>query len=172
MSRRIYFEITEETDWTQKINPDLGSIATLIFFANNLNPVMGEKMMNSTLSEYSYRVEKDLPRGNYTIDNSSAHYGPDHMEELIHFIDGQLIPSLQNSLQHKDIVTDIYGGVRNFLNLYYDGPVYLGYIGIDESNSIEGYTGYIPNLMQKTLELKNFYQRVKILNKTYEVFIE
>lgn len=172
MSRRIYFEITEETDWTQKINPDLGSIATLIFFVNSLNPMMGEKMMNSTLSEYSYRFEKDLPRGNYTSYNSSAHYGPDHMEELIHCMDNQLIPALQSSLQYKDIVTDTYGGVQNFLNLYYGGPVYLGCLGIDESDIIAGYTGYIPNLMQKTLELKDFYQRVKTLNKTYQVFIE
>lgn len=172
MSRRIYFEITEETDWTQKIDPDLGSIAALIFYADNLNPVMGEKMMNSTLSEYNYRFEKNLPRGNYTTYNSSAHYGPDHMEELIHFIDNQLIPALQNSLQHRDILIDMYGGIQNFLNLYYDGPEYLGYIGINESDIIEGYTGYIPNLMQKTLELKNFYQRVKVLNKTYQVFIE
>ncbi|QQV01267.1 MULTISPECIES: hypothetical protein [Chryseobacterium] len=172
MSRRIYFELTGETDWTKKINPDFGSIAALIFYANTLNISMGEKMIYACLSEASYRYEKDIPQGSYTSDNYSAHYGVNEMQELISFINNQLIPSLQNESQNKDMIYDVYGGKFSFIDSYYNGPEYLGYLGINEDDIVEGYTGYIPNMLQKVLELRDFYQRVKDLNQPYEIYVE
>jgi hypothetical protein len=171
MSRRIYFEVTGETDWTKKIDPDMGSVAVLIFYANNLNSIMGEKMVYSVLSESAYRFQKDLPESIYGSDNYSAHYGVSEMQELINFINNQLLPSLQSQQQDKDVVYDVYGG-NSFIDLYYDGPDYLGYLGIGDDDIIEGYTGYIPNLIQKATWLRDFYQRVKDLNQPYKVHIE
>lgn len=170
MSRRIYFEVVDEEDWTQKINPHFGSIAVLIFYANLIDPLMGEKMMEASISESVYRYEKNLSEGNNTYENDLAHYGVSEMPEMINFIDDRLLIALRKEKNDIDIVTDMCGGVSNFIDLYYE-PDYLGYFGIGEDDIFEGDTGYVPNLIDKAIELRNFFQRVIDLNRPYKVFV-
>lgn len=172
MSRRIYIEVTGETDWTKKIDPDMGSIAVLLFYADQLDPVMGEQMMFALLSENDYRFEKDLPDYIYGSEDTSAHYGVHEMPELIGFIDYQLLPALQNEIQTMDIIFDIFNSYDDFADLYYDGSEHLGYLGICPDDIIEGYTGYVPNLIRKAMELKKFFERVRDFNTSYKVYIE
>ncbi|WP_415326348.1 hypothetical protein [Chryseobacterium sp. MMS23-Vi53] len=171
MSRRIYFKVTGEDDWQKQLDPHMVSIAILIFYANNLNPLMGEKMMEASISENKFRYEKDLLEEEYTSDNFSAHYGVAEMPELINFIDNHLLIALRNESPDIDIITDIYGGISNFIDQYYEID-YLGYLGINDDEIFEGDTGFIPNLITRAIELRDFFQRVKDLNKPYEVYVE
>lgn len=172
MSRRIYFEVTGETDWTKKIDPDMGSVAVLLFYADQLDPVMGEKMLYAVISEETYRFEKDLPAPEHGSDHFLAHYGVNEMPELIEFIDQQLLPALRNEVQTMDIVFDVYASYDDFTDVYYDRSDYLGYLGICPDDVIEGYTGYVPNMIRQALELRDFFKRVIDRNTSYRVFIE
>lgn len=171
MSRRIYYEIIDEEDWTQKIDPHFGSIAVLIFYASLVDPLMGEKMMEASISESVYRYEKNLSEGNIISENDLAHYGVPEMPEMIKFIDDRLLVALRKEKTDIDVVTDMYGGVSNFIDLYYETD-YLGYFGIVEDDIVEGHTGYIPNLLDRASELRNFFQRVIDLNRPYKVFVD
>lgn len=172
MSRRIYFEVTGETDWTKKIDPDMGSIAVLLFYADQLDPVMGEKMLYAVISEETYRFGNDLPESEHGPDNFLAHYGVNEMPELIGFIDYQLLPALQNEVQTMDIVFDIFNSYDDFADVYYDRSDCPGYPGICPDDVIEGYTGYVPNMIRKALKLRDFFKRVIDRNTSYRVFIE
>jgi hypothetical protein len=126
--------------------------------------------MEASISESTYRYEKNLPEENDTSDNHLAHYGVAEMPEIINFIDNHLLIALRKESPDIDIVTDMYGGVSNFIDLYYETN-YLGYFGIGEDDIFEGDTGYVPNLIDKAAELRNFFQRVIDLNRPYKVFV-
>jgi hypothetical protein len=171
MSRRIYLTVKDEPDPMKTIEPDFGSVAVLMFYANSINPEMAENMIYSLLSEYDYRMEKELPVEDYTYDNFSGHGSMEEINEIIQFINNRLLPSLKNESKDLDLVFDIFGDAERFMDIYYD-VLHLGIIGIAENDLLEGYAGYIPNLFDKAVLLRDFYKRVIDMDKGYKVYTE
>ncbi|WP_419867924.1 hypothetical protein [Chryseobacterium sp. CT-SW4] len=170
MSRIISLKVIGDIDWSKEVDLDFGSICVLVYYCSTINRPMSLKLMNALLTESTYRYENDIPSEAYTSDNPISHYGPENMQELIYFLTNQIIPNL--STQEIDLISQVYGGIENFINLYYDGPPFLGYFGIGNSELFEGFSGYTPNLVICATSLCAFFQRVKERNMKYEIYIE
>lgn len=95
----------------------------------------------------------------------------EEINEIIRFINNKLLPSLKNEPQDLDLVFDIFGDAERFLDAYYN-VLHLGIMGIAENDLPEGYAGYIPNLFDKAVLLRDFYKRVIDMERGYEVYTQ
>ncbi len=143
---------------------DFGSYALTMYYAKQLNPVLGKFFFDATISEYHYRVNYELPRGNYSDEDNHAHFVLNDLQEVILFLENQLLPSLNN--ENINLIVQ-YGGINNFIELFYTSPEYLNYIGIDEDEYFEG-DG--PQLAFQLEDLKNLFQNSLLNGQPYDTF--
>jgi hypothetical protein len=128
-SRAKFFEYNNE-----EIHFDFGTYSLFMYYASQLNTVKAKKLMDATISEWKYRVEYELPEGGLTSDDEEAHFVPLEIQEVITFLENELIPALNNETQ--DLLVQ-YGGKSSFINLYYNGAEYLKFLGISEDEFFE-----------------------------------
>lgn len=128
-TRAIYFEHNNEID-----HFDFGTYALCMYYAAQLNTAKAKKLMEATISEWKYRVENELSEGSLTSDDDEAHFVPLEIQEVITFLDNDLIPALNNETQ--DLLVQ-YGGKSSFVNLYYDSAEFLKFNGISENEFFE-----------------------------------
>lgn len=124
-TRSIYFEYNNTEE-----HISFGTFSLCMYYAAQLNTVKAKKLMEATISEWSFRVEYDLPEGNLTSDDEEAHFVPLEIQEVITFLEDDLIPALNNETQD---LLEQYGGKSSFVNLYYDGAEFLKFNGISEN---------------------------------------
>ncbi|MFH6943591.1 hypothetical protein [Flavobacterium sp. FlaQc-50] len=149
-SRAIFFEYNDE-----EIHFDLGTFALCMYYAVQLDIVKAKKLFDATLSEWTYRVDYDLPEGNLTSDNQEAHFVVSEIQEAIAFIKDDLIPALNNEKQ--DLLNQ-YGGISNFINLHDSTTTFLRFYGIFENDfsesdgeSLAHYMGLLKTALQHSI---------------------
>lgn len=131
-SRAIFFECDNED---HDIHFDFGTFALCMYYAVQLNVDKAKKLFDATISEWKYRVEYELPIGNLISENYEAHFIPSEIEETITFLENDLIPALNNEIPNLLIQ---YGGISNFLDLYYNSAPFLGFNGVFENEVFDG----------------------------------
>lgn len=124
-TRSIYFEYNNKQE-----HISFGTFSLCMYYATQLNVTKAKKLLEATISEWSFRVEYELPKGGLTSDDEEAHFDPLEIQEAITFLEDDLIPALNNETQ--DLLVQ-YGGKSSFVNLYYDGPNFLKFNGISEN---------------------------------------
>jgi hypothetical protein len=123
-TRAKYFEYNN----TQE-HISFGTFSLCMYYAAQLNTVKAKKLMEATISEWKYRAEYELSEGGLTSDDEEAHFVPSEIQEVIIFLENDLIPALNNETQ--DLLVQ-YGGKSSFINLYYNSVEYLKFNGISE----------------------------------------
>lgn len=124
-TRAKYFIYDDE-----EYHMDFGTFSLCMYYAAQLNVVKAKKLFDATMSEWKFRVEYELPKGGLTSDDEEAHFVPLEIQEVITFLENDLIPALNNEIQD---LLDQYGGKSNFINLYYNNAEFLKFNGIDEN---------------------------------------
>ncbi|KOS04788.1 hypothetical protein AM493_01060 [Flavobacterium akiainvivens] len=156
MARIILLELGDE-----EIYFDFGTYGIMMFYAKQINSQKGKKLFDSLLSEYSYRVMYDLPLGNITYHNYLAHFVVSEIQEVINFLNDDVIISLNNENLN---LLDQYGGVHSFIDMYYLDAGYLENLGL---TSDEHFNGSISFLIQQFENLISFYEYALLSNETY-----
>lgn len=145
---------------------DFGSYALAMYYAKQLNREKGKKLFDATISEYWYRCYYDLPRDNYTSENDEAHFVITDLEEVIAFMDNELLPALND--ESEDIINQ-YGGLDNFIELFYSNTngTYLEEIGLYHH---EYYESDGPALAFELEKIKDLFSHCLSLKEPYRVY--
>jgi hypothetical protein len=163
MMGRTRVKIFELND--QELTFDFGTYALLMYYAKQINPIKGKKLINATISEWSYRIENEIPLGNITSDNHEAHFVISEINEVISFIDFELVNSLNS--ESKNLITK-YGGSSNFVNLY---ETNLDYLKVLAFSDCEFFDGDPSQLILFLNELKQFFQYALSQNQAFRVYV-
>lgn len=133
---------------------DFGTYSLLLYYAMKLNYGKAKKMFDSTLTEWQYRVYNDLPRGSFDHNNTEAHIVIDDIQEVVQFIDEELIPALSNETQ--DLLVK-YGGKSKLADTINRSTDFIGELGLADD---EFYYDDQIALVDISGKLKNIYQAV------------
>lgn len=149
----------------QELTFDFGTYALLMYYAKQIDPIKGKKLINATISEWSYRIEYGIPLANITSDNDEAHFVISEINEVISFIDSELINNLNS--ESKNLISK-YGGNSNFVDLYETNSDYLKVLAFSD---IEFFDGNPNQLIFLLNELKFFFQYTISQNKAFRVYV-
>lgn len=144
---------------------DFGTYALLMYYAKQIDPIKGRKLINTTISEWSYRIENEIPLVDITNDNYEVHFVISEINEVISFIESELINSLNS--ESKNLITK-YGGNSNFVNLYETNPDYLKVLAFSDSEFFDGDPNQLIFLLN---ELKQFFQYTLSQNQAFRVYV-
>jgi len=144
---------------------DFGTYALLMYYAKQIDPIKGRKLINTTISEWSYRIENEIPLVDITNDNYKVHFVISEINEVISFIESELINSLNS--ESKNLITK-YGGNSNFVNLYETNPDYLKVLAFSDSEFFDGDPNQLIFLLN---ELKQFFQYTLSQNQAFRVYV-
>lgn len=159
-TRGFHFSIDEIDKVT-----DFGTYAIAMYYAKQINILKAKILFEATLSEWKYRVEHELSEdGLDGLEDFEAHFVPSEIEDVISFIENEIVPALSNETQN---LLEKYGGRANFLELYYTNPDYLIALGLDD-NEFYGDNYGIKGFF---IELKEVLSYSLIHNKPCEVII-
>lgn len=160
-TRAKIFELND-----QELTFDFGTYALLMYYAKQIDPIKGKKLINATISEWSYRIENGIQLDNITNDNNMVHFIISEINTVISFIDSELIPNLSNEPQN--LITK-YGGESNFVNLYDNNLDYLKVLCFTKDEFFDGDTHQLIFLLN---ELKLFFQYAINQNQPFKVFVQ
>lgn len=160
---RTRVKILELND--QELTFDFGTYALLMYYAKQIDPIKGKKLLYATICEWSYRIENAIPLGNITSDNDEAHFVASEIIEIISFIDSQLVNNLNS--ESKNLITK-YGGNSNFVNLYETNSDYLKVLAFSDSEFFDGDPKQLIFLLN---ELKQFLQYALSQNQAFRVYV-
>lgn len=144
---------------------DFGTYALLMYYAKQIDPIKGRKLINTTISEWSYRIENEIPLADITNDNYEVHFVISEINEVISFIESELINSLNS--ESTNLITK-YGGNSNFVSLYETSPDYLKVLAFSESEFFDGDPNQLIFLLN---ELKQFFQYTLSQNQAFRVYV-
>jgi len=160
-TRGFYYSI----DNINKVE-DFGTYALAMYYVKQINASKGKKLLEATLSEAAYRFENELPSGGLDgLEDFEAHYVRSDLQEVIFFIENDLIPALNNETQNLLVK---YGGRANFVDLYYTNPDYLIALGVDDD---EFYMADPSSIAAFLLDLKDVFEYSLSVNKPCEVLV-
>lgn len=129
MSRVKYFKIDNTND-DLYLEMDFGTYALMMYYASQVNYAKAEKLFNATLSEWKYRVEHNIDKGDFDSDNDTAHFVPQEITASITFINNEVIQELTNET-NEDLI-DKYGGQANFETFFCDNNSFLVALGVGD----------------------------------------
>lgn len=161
-TRSIFFECEDEN---YDFHIDIGTFAICMYYAVQLDAEKAKTVFDATLSEWAYRVDYDLPENNLTSEDIEAHFVPSEILEAIVFLENELIPALNN--ETTDLLMQ-YGGISNFLDLYYSSIYYLRFYGVFRNEFFDGDGGSLAHYMNL---LKITLQYSLSINKPYIVYV-
>lgn len=130
MGRIITFKLNNSTEFF-----DFGTYALINYYAKQLSLLSSKKLLEAGLTEYEYRWEYELPLDGFTPDDEIAHFVPSDVEDVVVFLENELIPALNNEVKN---LIEIYGGKKSFVKLFYTNPEHLAFLGISEDDFFEG----------------------------------
>lgn len=159
-TRSIFFEYNNEDE-----HFDFGTFSLCMYYAAKLNATKAKKLFESTISEWKYRVEYEIPLQNITSDDDEAHFVPSEIQETILFLENDLIPNLNNETQN---LIKQYGGETNFINLYYNNYDFLKFNGITENEYFDGDTKNLAHYMNR---LKVALQHSLTVNQPLIIYV-
>jgi hypothetical protein len=148
-TRSIYFEY----NYTEE-HISFGTFALCMYYASQLNTVKTKKLMEATISEWSFRVEYELPKGGLTSDDEEAHFVSSEIQEVITFLENDLIPALNNETQD---LLEQYDGKSNFINLYYNNAEFLKFNGISENEFFDSDGETLAHYMNRLKIILQYY---------------
>lgn len=163
-SRSIYFHRYDDI----LMNVELGTFTMALYHAAQLDSVKGEKLINTTIPEVLYRLGVDFEgdAGGLSSEDFEAHFVPSEIQEVILFIENDLIPVFNN--ENKNLI-DHYGGVSNFVDLWFNSQRYLLHYGIGEEEFFE--EDNTRGLALWMGEYKKLLQASLDLNRPFEVWV-
>jgi hypothetical protein len=163
MSRSITFKLDKEN----RLEINFGIYCIMMYYAAQVNPIRAKKLMESSISEANFRFEYNLEDGGVTPDEDAAHYVYSDIQDIVPFINNEVIPAL-TAETYDEILDDKYGGKENFFDSYYESENYLGFFGV---NPNELFDGNKYSIRGEFKSLRDFFQVVIQKNKVYEVWV-
>lgn len=163
-SRQIHFKL----DNNNRTDINFGIYCIMMYYAAQVNPVRSKRLFNASLNEWEYRVEYELDKGDLTSNDWEAHYVYADLQDIVPFINNEVIPALSNE-PYDEILTQKYSGVANFMDIYYQSEDYLTFFGLAETELFDG-NKY--SMRGEFKALKDFFQVVVQQNKLYEVWVD
>jgi len=155
----VYFDNPSEFDMTI----DFGTYSLMVYYAKQLNYEKAKLLYDATLSEYYYRATYNKPLDDLT-DEYSSHFNSDEIQQVIDFIENDLIPELNNEKQ--DLI-EKYGGREGFYDRFEKDEGFIrGFIYEDEwyySDPLQ-----ISSLLDA---FKSLLSHVIFINQAYRVSI-
>lgn len=159
--RAIYFELDDRNQ-----HFDFGTYALLMYYAKSVNSRLAKKFLDSTFSEYEYRIIYDLSVDTLDEESRTAHFIASEIQEIIEFLEQELIPSLENESRN---LFEKYGSKENFYELFYSNVEFLDPLGIYHD---ECYNDEPKGLIFLIKILIRFMQSALSLNIPYSVFVK
>lgn len=164
MSRAIYFILDEDN----KLEINFGTYCIMMYYAAQVNPIRAKKLFDASMSESVYRLEYELDDDGLSLDNWEAHYVYTDIQDIVPFINNEVIPAL-TAEPYDEVLDDKYGGKNNFRNIYYQSEDYLVFFGVDPDELFDG-NKY--SMLGEFDRLIDFFQVVIQKNKVYEVVVQ
>ena len=151
----------EPDDFDMEIN--FGTYVLMFYYAKQISYEKAKLLYDTTLSEYQYRIDYDLPLGNLTYDDDGCHFDVGEFHRAIDFIENELIPELGNE---KQDLLGKYGGKESFYDMFDKDS------GFIEAEIYDEYYDSNPLNIAAVLDgLKNLLSNAILINKTYRVLI-
>jgi hypothetical protein len=158
--RAIYFEYNNEEE-----HISFGTFSLCMYYATQLNINKAKKLFDATMSEWSFRINYDLPQNGLTSIDDNAHFISSEIQEVIIFLEDDLVPALNNETQ--DLLVQ-YGGKSNFINIYYNNAEFLKFNGIDENEFFDSDGETLAHYMNR---LKIILQYSLIANQPFLTYV-
>lgn len=157
-------------NWTNVTTIRFSQYYILMYYASLISEIEGLKLMNASLTEESCNNQNGLPVKN--TDNNMAFYVPNQLQDVINFLNNQVLPALQNEQEETDLVMDIYGGIDNFIDRWYSGAAYLKNFNVFEDEIEPEFSGYVPNIIDTAVTVRDFFKSSINQNESYEILVE
>lgn len=167
MSREIFFSKKGNPDWNYNVTIPFGLYSFVLFYASQNNSNGGELLFKGSISKWKYRHIHNLPKNGFSVTDYDAYYEPNELQPLIDYLNNQLIPALTN--ENEADISELYGGLDNYYNLFNNSTNYVGEFGLFES---ELYGYYVSQVIDAVVELRDFFQRIKDNSFQYEISID
>jgi hypothetical protein len=159
-TRAIFFESSQKSRTV-----DFGTYAFILYYAKQVDNLLGKKLFDCTTSEYFYRANYDFPIGNLTDENEYVHFDLTDFQNVISFINASLIPAL--NCESTDPISK-YGGRDRFFDLFYLNMDYLENISIERN---EFYPNDVQTLIFYLDEIKSFLEGALTENQPFKVHV-
>ena len=140
-----------------------GTYVLMLYYAGQLNYQKAKLLYHATLSEYRYRINYDLPLGNLTDDDDGCHFDVTEFQQVIAFIENELIPELNK--ENQDLI-EKYGGEDGFYNKFNQNS------GFIEASIYDEYYDSDPWEVAAVLTaFKSLLSNAILTNRLYRCFI-
>lgn len=90
------------------------------------------------------------------------------LQPVLNFLNNELLPALTNAPEIP-VISQMYGGESNFLNLFENPNTYLINFSLFEDDIDDYYTSALKKL---AIEIRDFLQTMKDNNWEYEVWVD
>jgi len=123
-------------------------------------------MFNATCTEYQFRYNYGLSTNCIERWNDTVHFDSSEINEVVDFIDQQLIPPLNAETEDLEIK---YGGLDKFIDVFYEQTNFLTRIGVHDKE----YFDFDPRSI--IFDLNNFREvllEAHSLNKAHRAYFD
>ncbi|AYL97714.1 hypothetical protein [Mucilaginibacter celer] len=136
-------------------------------YAKKIDATKTRKLLDATTSEYYYRLKRQLPVETLVYDDWEIHFDPTDLNEVIMFIENDLIPTLESD--EIDLMEQ-YGGWDNFITLFKNDRDFLSSaMSICED---ENYFDYPPIIARYLGDFRDLIKYALSVNRLYEVYVD
>jgi hypothetical protein len=143
---------------------DFGTYALMIYYAEQIDHSEAINLLDLTTSEHFYRAEYDLLNDKLTDDDDEAHFDRKSIQDVVAFIDSQVIPSLK---QEEYNLIDKYKGRENFYHLFNNAPDLSNRLGINEDDYYMDHRLSVP---YHFIRLRDLFQYSLSVNQPFKVY--
>jgi hypothetical protein len=167
MARRIELEVDYDNPNAPGFYTDFDSYGAILYYAYTVSPNLALELYKAMVSEYYYKLEIGIPLEGLTEENSNVYLPLSDLQNVIAFINNQVLPSLQLLPLDLDL-TSTWNIGNSFDAFLINQGSFFNYFSIDNVEQ-DGYT--VKYFLAVFSKLKIFFQEVVNQNLIYKVEI-